>query len=722
MFKKMISILAALVLSVSAMGTAAAQETQEEIQFTGMAAEQLWAETVEGKTVEEMMEAAREEGLAHPVTEESLADSGARIDRENGVIYMIRSDAEIGKAGTSEEATQMAWSLVSLLGGEKDIEMELYARLGIGEMGIYCFSQTRNGEAMYGRMLKIMADADGDVHTVVSSLGFPEETDETLGVEEDLLSLKLMETETPDVPDFAKMIPAEWSCEAEISAGEIISITVPVAQDPETGLWYLADPQRKIVLGDFRKMVIEGQKDCLLFSEENAGWDAADVLVYYRILQCWDYYAQTGWIGPDGLGTPVLVLNNLCTITGESMENACYIGPMQDRWQVFAYSQEVGFGKCLDVLAHEYTHCITETSAVGGMYKDDYGAINEAISDILGNICEMRLEATADRDWYLGENLGEAFRSMSDPHEYSQPEYVWDQYYAASAMHPNDINDRGGVHTNSSILNYTASRLCLDEGMTLEEATDFWMAVDLGLTSHTDYFQMPDLMEWALETVGLEKYAESVKAMAEKTRMTLTERPEALAEGLMLVELSLPDTEAMKDHGWVVMGIQVDTWGAARLILDLLHGSTDEEVDLFGLLEALVSEEDPEMARTSLSMQPLKRKLAKIFQTYMGWPSDGNETMTMVMEQGLTTFYFLINMDPGTLEIRTVVPLIGKEWMDILSVTEDDSEWDDEQATKAIDTIFSFVVDILAPDTTEHKVLPVTGLENIQLPQAEEEP
>ena len=722
MLRKIISILAALVLSVSVMGTAAAQETREEIQFTVMPAEQLWAEPAAGKTVDEMVAAAREEGLAHPVTEESLADAGARIDRENGVIYMIRSDAEVGTAGTAEEATRMAWSLVSLLGGEKDIEMELYARLGIGEMGIYCFSQTRNGEAMYGRMLKIMADADGSVHTIVSSLGFPEETDETLGVEDDLLSLKLLEAETPDVPDFARMTPAEWECETEIGGGDIISMTVPVAQDPETGLWYLADPQRKIVLGDFQKMVLEGQKDCLLSSEENAGWDSADVLVYYRILQCWDYYAQKGWIGPDGQGTPVLVLNNLCTITGESMENACYIGPMQDRWQAFAYSQEVGFGRCLDVLAHEYTHCITEISAVGGMYKDDYGAINEAISDILGNICEMRLEATADQEWTIGENLGQAFRSMSNPHEYEQPEYVWDQFYASNALHPNDINDRGGVHTNSSILNYTASRLCLDAGMTLEEATDFWMAVDLGLTSHTDYYQMAELMEWALETVGLEKYAEPVKAMTEKTRMTLTERPETLAEGLMLVELSLPDTEAMKDHGWVVMGVQVDTWGAARLILDLLHGSTDEEVDLFGLVETLLSEEDPEMARASLSKQTLKEKFSKIFRAYTGWPSADNETMTMVMEQGLTTFYFLINMDPGTLEIRTIVPLIGKEWMDILSLPEDDSEFDDEQAMKAFDTIFSVVVDILAPEDTEHKVLPMTGLENVQLPQVEEEP
>ena len=45
-------------------------------------------------------------------------------------------------------------------------------------------------------------------------------------------------------------------------------------------------------------------------------------------------------------------------------------------------------GPWLDVIAHEFTHCVTETAMGANLYRDDYGAINEAMSDILGNLCE----------------------------------------------------------------------------------------------------------------------------------------------------------------------------------------------------------------------------------------------------------------------------------------------------------------------------------------------
>ena len=266
MIKRIICVLMVLILGIGTLGIAAAQELRENIRFTGTKADRLWAEAAAGRTIADLAENARKEGLEHPLAEDDLAAAGARIDREDGVIYMIRSARELGKARTAEEAARMAWSLAGLLGGDEEMELELYARLNIGKTGIYCFSQTQDGMAMYGRMLKIVADEDGSVHTVISSLGFPEETDESLGMEEDLLSRKLEEAETPDVPDFKRLIPAEWKSEAETGTGEKISVTVPVARDPETGLWYLADPVRKIMLGDFKKLVLDGQKDCLLTS------------------------------------------------------------------------------------------------------------------------------------------------------------------------------------------------------------------------------------------------------------------------------------------------------------------------------------------------------------------------------------------------------------------------------------------------------------------------
>lgn len=725
MFRKILSILAALVLFSGAAGAYAAEGRRAETRFDVTGADRLWqdAEQSAGQAMEEIAEAARARGLAGSLTEADLLSSGARILQENGMIYMIRSISGLRTVRNAEEAAEAAFSLVKLLGGDEATELALYARLGIGDTTVYGFCQVRDEEALYGRTLKIITGADGDVNTVISSLAFPEETDETLGVEEDLLGRMTAEAETPEVPDFEHMVRGEWRCDTEALTGKPGAFTVPVMQDPVTGRWFLGDPERKIVVGDFRRMVLYGQKDCLLSSSENDGWNPADVLTYYRILQCRDYYARKGLNGPDGEGTPILLLTNLCLANGESLENACYLGMLGQAWQAFAYSRDVDFGRCLDVLAHEYAHCLTEVSVPGGLYKDDYGAINEAISDILGNICEMQTGETADTEWYLGENLGSPFRAMSNPHQFNQPEYVWDRYYAPSALHPNDINDRGGVHTNSSILNYTASRLCLDEGMSLDEALDFWLAVDLGLSSRTDYYQMADLMEWALETVGLEKYRDSLRMLAGRTRMTQTGLPDTVPEGQMRVELTLPDTEAMKDSGWILTAVQVRAEKALGLALDMLlnelgNGSEEDGAPGFGDLIALLTGEEPEGAGwDSPGMVQLMNRFNEIFSTGSAWVSREGEPLTMILEQGMPTIYILSNIGLNTMETRSLALLVGNEWMDMSQFASGiPVEEDEALSMDVMESLVRAGLALLVPESTNLKVLPGTGLESMTLP------
>ena len=103
MFKKFICILLALTLAVGLAGGACAQPQRGEIRFTVTGPETLWAGEPEGKTAEEMAEAARRSGLEHPITEEKLTAAGARILRENDVIYMIRSLRGLLKAGVMDE-------------------------------------------------------------------------------------------------------------------------------------------------------------------------------------------------------------------------------------------------------------------------------------------------------------------------------------------------------------------------------------------------------------------------------------------------------------------------------------------------------------------------------------------------------------------------------------------------------------------------------------------
>jgi hypothetical protein len=97
-----------------------------------------------------------------------------------------------------------------------------------------------------------------------------------------------------------------------------------------------------------------------------------------------------------------------------------------------------------DVVAHEWTHAVTEHSA-DLEYRWQSGALNESFSDIFG--------AMVDRDdWLMGEDLPphvlggrEAIRDLSDPPRFGQPEHTDDWVETCS--------DNEGVHTNNGITN-----------------------------------------------------------------------------------------------------------------------------------------------------------------------------------------------------------------------------------------------------------------------------
>ena len=100
----------------------------------------------------------------------------------------------------------------------------------------------------------------------------------------------------------------------------------------------------------------------------------------------------------------------------------------------------------LDIAGHEITHGLTEyTSNLN--YSGQSGAMNEGFSDIFGTAIEFYAKPSL-ANWQIGENIGAAFRSMSNPNQFSQPDtYLGTYWYTGSA-------DNGGVHTNSGVLNF----------------------------------------------------------------------------------------------------------------------------------------------------------------------------------------------------------------------------------------------------------------------------
>lgn len=138
----------------------------------------------------------------------------------------------------------------------------------------------------------------------------------------------------------------------------------------------------------------------------------------------------------------------------------------------------------MDIVAHEYTHAITQHSAQL-IYQDESGALNESWSDAFGAVLEAHDNGGIDLyTWYMGENLypgrTKALRSMADP--------VWD---TRSKDHYNDMytgtDDRGGVHRNSGIPNLAFKLLSVGEkhprgktpnitvtGIGINKAADIW--------------------------------------------------------------------------------------------------------------------------------------------------------------------------------------------------------------------------------------------------------
>ena len=109
----------------------------------------------------------------------------------------------------------------------------------------------------------------------------------------------------------------------------------------------------------------------------------------------------------------------------------------------------------LDIVAHEITHGVTNHSS-DLIYRNESGALNEAISDIMGVATEFFFQPVGDgrlqADWVMDEdsfiNFGEYIRSFSDPlsARYPNPDHYRIRYLGDE--------DNGGVHSNSSIVNH----------------------------------------------------------------------------------------------------------------------------------------------------------------------------------------------------------------------------------------------------------------------------
>jgi Zn-dependent metalloprotease len=119
------------------------------------------------------------------------------------------------------------------------------------------------------------------------------------------------------------------------------------------------------------------------------------------------------------------------------------------------------FTIALEVIAHELTHGITQHSA-NLRYEGQTGALNEHLSDAFGIMVKQRKLglSAGESDWLIGAGLfapgvaGQAIRSMAAPGTaYDDPRLGRDPQPAHMRDYVRTVDDNGGVHINSGILN-----------------------------------------------------------------------------------------------------------------------------------------------------------------------------------------------------------------------------------------------------------------------------
>ena len=339
---------------------------------------------------------------------------------------------------------------------------------------------------------------------------------------------------------FAGMEESSWTGEVTMFDGRKEEITVPTMTNPETGEVFLGDVKRKIVCADFTDFV--SNKTVTLIKQEDGVWNDGDLVTMMNMAKVWDFYNEIGWTGPDGDGTPVLMLMNWVDENGEPVENACYMGK-QNGFQVFGFNRVERNGECMDILGHEFTHCVSDSLVTDLPYFNDIGAINEALSDTMGNLIETYINETDDPEWLIGEGARDPeliLRCMSDPHRYKQPEYTWDMYYVPNAETPEEDNDAGGAHTNSSLLNLISWRLH-EKGMPVEEEFYYWMNAIMAVVPGMDYPMMAKLLPWCMKQLGYDEWLPVLEAAIEETRIAETE-PDSIPEGCSMIYCEVPES------------------------------------------------------------------------------------------------------------------------------------------------------------------------------------
>ncbi|NQY04720.1 MAG: M4 family metallopeptidase [Flavobacteriaceae bacterium] len=189
--------------------------------------------------------------------------------------------------------------------------------------------------------------------------------------------------------------------------------------------------------------------------------DASGIDVHWGMEESYDFtWNNFGRDSYDDLGATI---NSYVRFGSGAQANNAFYHPNSGN-PYFAFGDgdnTTGPWVTADIVGHEWWHAITDHTA-GLIYSNESGALNEAYSDIFGELIEAQATngsiLSSSIDWLMGDQLliG-AIRSMSNPHDYNHAKCYEGVYYIDNCpitfggFSPYDYC---GVHSNSGVGNY----------------------------------------------------------------------------------------------------------------------------------------------------------------------------------------------------------------------------------------------------------------------------
>ncbi len=252
--------------------------------------------------------------------------------------------------------------------------------------------------------------------------------------------------------------------------GPAISVGVDLRQETrelatlkEGGIYKMVDLSRPnfagIVTKDGNESFDQSLATYFVSSDSlfDAARDSAGVSAHFFMGAVYDYFLRehnrNSW---DNQGTTVPVYVHV----GTNYSNAFWDGASVNFGDGSGANYK-DFSKTFDIVAHEFTHGVTQTTA-GLVFQFQPGALNESYSDIFAVLADTTGTLDTAR-WLIGEDIVvnasapyKYMRNVRDPHK----GFPYNRFlFGAQPANMNEyqnlplMNDNGGIHVNSGIPN-----------------------------------------------------------------------------------------------------------------------------------------------------------------------------------------------------------------------------------------------------------------------------